>query len=63
MREAVPSFQASQAKMFIRPHLNRKKLGVVACACHPSYGEKYKSGDDCCPGWTGQKVKLYLQNK
>jgi hypothetical protein len=24
-------------KKFMKPHLNRKKQGMVACACHPSY--------------------------
>jgi hypothetical protein len=31
--------------MFATPHLNRKKkLDVVAHACHPSYNRKYKTG-------------------
>jgi hypothetical protein len=24
----------------VRPHLTRKKLDVVVCACHPSYSGK-----------------------
>jgi hypothetical protein len=30
--------------MFARPHVNGQKLGMVACACHPSNGKKYKIG-------------------
>jgi hypothetical protein len=30
--------------MFMRPHLNRKQLGVVACGCHPSDGRELKIG-------------------
>jgi hypothetical protein len=29
-------------KRFARPHLNRKKLGMVGHACHPSDGRKCK---------------------
>jgi hypothetical protein len=32
------------AKKSMRPHLNRKKLGVVACACYHSYVQKPKIG-------------------
>jgi hypothetical protein len=28
---------------FLIPHLNRKKLGVMAHACHRSYGKKCKT--------------------
>jgi hypothetical protein len=28
----------------MRPHLNRKKLGMVACTCHPTYRRKPKTG-------------------
>jgi hypothetical protein len=36
-------------------HLNgeKKKLGMAACACHPS---------DHCPGWPRQKERPYLKN-
>jgi hypothetical protein len=37
-------------KKFMRPHLNRKKLGVVMCICHLSYSGKNKIG-----GWPGKK--------
>jgi hypothetical protein len=29
-------------KKFVRLHLNRKKLGMVAHTCHPSYGRRHK---------------------
>jgi hypothetical protein len=32
----------ARAKMFIRPHLNGKKLEVEALDCHPSYSRKQK---------------------
>jgi hypothetical protein len=31
-------------KMFVRFQLNEKKLGVVACTCHPTYSRKRKIG-------------------
>jgi hypothetical protein len=31
-------------KKLVRPHLNRKKLGVVAHICHPSDGERCEIG-------------------
>jgi hypothetical protein len=31
-----------EGKLFARPHLNRKKLSVVVCGCHPNYGGKHK---------------------
>jgi hypothetical protein len=31
-------------KTFARPHLNRKKLDMVAGICHLTYGRKYKIG-------------------
>jgi hypothetical protein len=39
---AVPGWPGQ--KMSTRPHLNRKKLSVVAHACHPSNGGKPKIG-------------------
>jgi hypothetical protein len=30
--------------MFVRPHLDGKKLGMVAHVCHPSYSRKCKIG-------------------
>jgi hypothetical protein len=33
-----------QAKKLVRPHLSGKKLGEVACACHPRYGRNSKNG-------------------
>jgi hypothetical protein len=35
---------SAQAKRFLRPHLNRKKLGMVVCTCHPSEDRKHKIG-------------------
>jgi hypothetical protein len=29
--------EASLGKKFARPHLNHKKLGMMVCACFPSY--------------------------
>jgi hypothetical protein len=34
----------AQAKNFMRPHFNRKKLGVVTHVCQPSYSRKLKIG-------------------
>jgi hypothetical protein len=34
----------SRQKKFTRSHFNRKKLGVVAHACYPSYRRKPKLG-------------------
>jgi hypothetical protein len=33
------------AKMFIRPHLNSKKLGMVGCTYHASDSGKHKIGE------------------
>jgi hypothetical protein len=46
----------SQAKKFARPHLNGKKLGMVACTCHPTTGESIRQ-EDCGLGQPGQKKK------
>jgi hypothetical protein len=47
-------FQASLGKKFMRPHLNRKKLGVVLCPCHHSCcGNSEIGGSLFC--WPGQK--------
>jgi hypothetical protein len=32
----------AQAKKFIGPHLNGKKMDVVAPTCHPTDGKKHK---------------------
>jgi hypothetical protein len=37
-------FEVSLGKSYVRTHLNRKKLGVVAYTCHPSQGKKLKIG-------------------
>jgi hypothetical protein len=29
-------------KKFMRSHLNKQKLGMVVCNCHPSYRRKQK---------------------
>jgi hypothetical protein len=50
--------QAGQ-KSLQDPHLNEKRLGVVACPCHPSHGGKPEIGG---PGWPGQKARPYVQN-
>jgi hypothetical protein len=34
-------FKARLGKKFVKPHLNRKMLGMIA---HPSYGKKFKAG-------------------
>jgi hypothetical protein len=31
-------------KMFARPHLNGKKLGMMTCACHPGDRGRHKIG-------------------
>jgi hypothetical protein len=38
------SSRPAQAKKFSRPHLNRKKLLMEVCACHPIYSRKLKTG-------------------
>jgi hypothetical protein len=35
-------FQVSSGKKLMKPHLDRKKMGMVVCICHPSYGWKHK---------------------
>jgi hypothetical protein len=42
------------------PTLTNKKLGMVACTCHPSYGEKHKQ-EDCSLGWLEQKHEILLK--
>jgi hypothetical protein len=42
--------------MFTRPHPNRKKLGVMVHAYHPSY-----NGKGCGPGQLGQKARPLSQ--
>jgi hypothetical protein len=32
-----------QPRQNMRLHLNGKKLGMVACICHPSYQRKHKN--------------------
>jgi hypothetical protein len=45
------------AKIFARPHFNRKELGIVAHACHPSYGRKHKIRElQSRPAWTKSKT-------
>jgi hypothetical protein len=39
-----PNSRLVQAKIFMRPHLNGKKLGVVAHICHPRASGKLKKG-------------------
>jgi hypothetical protein len=34
--------EARLSKEFTGPHVSRKKLGMVVCVCHPSYGGKLK---------------------
>jgi sortase (surface protein transpeptidase) len=31
------SSRTAWEKMFVRPHLNKKKLGMVVCTCYPNY--------------------------
>jgi hypothetical protein len=44
IEDAVPG--QPRQKEFARSHLNGKKLGVVACTCHPRTSRKLKIG-----GW------------
>jgi hypothetical protein len=44
-------FQGSLAKNFMKPHLNRKNLGVVLQACPPSNGRKLKIGLQSRSAW------------
>jgi hypothetical protein len=37
LEDEAGSSRPAQGKRFSKPHLKNKKLGVVACACHPSY--------------------------
>jgi hypothetical protein len=49
-------------KTFARPHLNGKKLGLVAQTCHPSYDGKYKLGGSWSRlTWT-KETRAYFQN-
>jgi hypothetical protein len=56
LRLGRSQFRPAQAKMFVRPHLNGKKLGMVVLACHPSYGKKHNIGRQY-PCWPRQKTK------
>jgi hypothetical protein len=42
LRSGGLQFQVSLAKKFVELHLNRKKLGVVVHAYHPSHGGTHK---------------------
>jgi hypothetical protein len=49
-------FKAStDKKKFSRPHLKRKKLGMVACACHSSDSWKCKIGGSWVQAGLGEK--------
>jgi hypothetical protein len=51
------SFKASLGKKFIRPHFNRKELGIVACTCHSSHGRKLKiGGSRSRPAWAKREA-------
>jgi hypothetical protein len=52
----------SRQKKVQRSHLKRKKLGMVACACHPSYGRKHKTRRIVVPGLLGKTMKPYVKN-
>jgi hypothetical protein len=52
-------------KNFWSPHLTRKKLGMVGCACHPSYGGKLKMGGmaQVTEHLPSKQIALYCQIK
>jgi hypothetical protein len=39
------SSRSAQANKLMRPPSQQKKLGVVVCTCHPSYGGTPKIGE------------------
>jgi hypothetical protein len=41
---SMPAWTKKKKKNCETPNLNRKKLTVVMCTCHPSYGRKFKIG-------------------
>jgi hypothetical protein len=46
----------------MRPHLNGKKLGMVANVYHPTYSRKYKIGESwSSPTWA--KSEILFQKK
>jgi hypothetical protein len=42
----------------VRPHLNRKKLGMVVHACHSHNSRKYKIGLWSMLAWKRSKIKI-----
>jgi hypothetical protein len=55
-------FEVNLVKKLMGPHLEGKKLGMVAYSCHLSTGRKLKIGElwSSCPR---QKATPYLQKK
>jgi hypothetical protein len=45
----------------MKPHLNRKMLGMVVCACHPTYSKKHKIGE-LRSRLAREKIRPCLQN-
>jgi hypothetical protein len=52
---------SAQAKKFVRPHLNGKKLGVGWVPVHPSNSRKCKTGE-LRSSQVWEKVRLSLQS-
>jgi hypothetical protein len=53
--------EAGPGKKLMRPHHNQQ-LFMVACTCHLRDDRKYKIRG-LHPGLSGQKLRLYLQNR
>jgi hypothetical protein len=57
LRSGSFQFQANPREKAVTSHLNGKKLGVMAHACHPSYGRKCKiGGSQSMPDWAINKT-------
>jgi hypothetical protein len=57
----IPSYSGAEIRRIVIPgqprevlrlHVNGKKLGIMASACHPCYSRKHKiEGSQSRPGW------------
>jgi hypothetical protein len=62
IRKIIVSGQPGKNKKFKRPHLSGKKVGKMACTCHPSYRGKCTIGGSWCLGWPGHKARTFFKN-
>jgi hypothetical protein len=61
-RIMIPGQLRQKNEKIARPHLDRKKLGMVVHPCHPSNSGKYKTGgSQCRPVWWCYNI-VYVLN-